>query len=44
MRLVRPGVLEVEFGNGEELLGRLYELVRTAAGDLEGFERIISTR
>src|SRR5215207_2498903 len=30
LRIVRAGVLEVEFGSGGELLGRLYDLVRIA--------------
>jgi hypothetical protein len=42
LRIVRTGVLEVEFANGEELLGRLYELVRIAGEDLEGFERLLA--
>jgi hypothetical protein len=42
LRIARPGVLEVEFASAEELLGRLYELVQTAAGDLEAFEVLLS--
>jgi len=42
MQIVRSGVLEVEFANGEELLGRLYELVRIAGEDLECFERLVT--
>lgn len=38
MRLVRPGVLEVEFASAEDLLGRLYELVQMAGEDLEEFK------
>lgn len=38
MRLVRPGVLEVEFASAEDLLGRLYELVQMAALNLDAFE------
>ena len=39
IRVARPGVLEVEFESAEDLLGRLYELVRMAAGDLESFSQ-----
>jgi len=42
MRLARSGVLEVEFASGEELLGRLYELVRMAGEDLDRFEALLS--
>jgi hypothetical protein len=35
MRVVRPGVLEVEFASAEDLLGRLWELVQLAGRDLE---------
>jgi len=42
MRLVRPGVLEVEFTSAEDLLGRLYELVRIAGEDLEKFGTLVS--
>ena len=42
LRIVRPGVLQVEFANGEELLGRLFELVRMAGEDLETFEDLVS--
>jgi len=41
LRLVRLGVLEVEFGSGGELLGRLYELVRIAGEDLEAFTALL---
>lgn len=41
LRVVRPGVLEVEFASAEELLGRLYELVKMAGEDLEGFEALV---
>jgi hypothetical protein len=34
MRVVRPGVLEVEFASAEDLLGRLWELVQMAGRDL----------
>ena len=34
MRVVRPGVLEVEFESAEDLLARLYELVQLAGRDL----------
>jgi hypothetical protein len=37
MRVVRPGVLEVEFASAEDLLGRLWELVQRAGRDLEVF-------
>src|SRR5215210_276760 len=40
IRIVRPGVLEVEFGSAEDLLATLYELVRMAGEDLEGFEAL----
>ena len=36
MRLVRPGVFEVEFASAEDLLGRLYELVRMAGRGFGG--------
>jgi hypothetical protein len=42
LRLPRPGVLEVEFASGEELLGRLYELVRMASEDLEAVEELLA--
>jgi hypothetical protein len=42
MRLVRPGVLEVEFGSAEDLLGRLYELVQLAGRDLEEFGTLVT--
>jgi hypothetical protein len=42
MRLVRPGVLEVEFTSGEELLGRLYELVRIAGENFGEFEAVLA--
>ena len=41
MRLVRPGVLEVQFASAEDLLGRLYELVRIAGEDLEAFDAVL---
>ena len=41
MRVVRPGVLEVEFGSAEDLLGRLFELVRIAGDDLAIFEEVL---
>ena len=41
LRLVRPGLLEVEFCDGGELLGRLYELVRIAGEDLEAFAALL---
>ena len=41
IQVVRAGVLEVEFASGEELLGRLYELVRMAGEDLEQFECLL---
>ena len=41
MRIVRAGVLEVEFADGGELLGRLYELVRIAGEDLEAFAALL---
>jgi hypothetical protein len=41
MRIVRAGVLEVEFSSGGELLGRLYELVRMAGEDFETFETLL---
>ena len=44
MRLVRRGILEVEFGTGEELLARLYELVRIASDDLEAFDACLVDR
>jgi hypothetical protein len=43
MRLVRPGVLEVEFGSAEDLLGRLYELVRIAGEDFEELQRLLQS-
>jgi hypothetical protein len=43
MRLVRPGVLEVEFASAEDLLGRLYELVQLASRDLQSFEDCVSS-
>jgi hypothetical protein len=42
MRVVRPGVLEVEFGSAEDLLGRLLELVRIAGHELAIFEEVLS--
>jgi hypothetical protein len=42
LRIVRAGVLEVEFGSGGELLGRLYELVRIAGEDLVQFEGLLA--
>ena len=41
MRIVRAGVLEVQFADGEDLLGRLYELVRIAGEDLEAFAALL---
>ena len=41
MRVVRPGVLEVEFAGVEDLLGRLFELVRIAGDDLAIFEEVL---
>ena len=41
MRVVRPGVLEVEFASAEDLLGRLYELVQFAGRDLDVFEKAV---
>ncbi len=41
IRLVRPGVLEVEFAGAEDLLARLYELVTIAGGDFEAFEKLL---
>jgi hypothetical protein len=42
MRIARPGVLEVDFASAEDLLGRLYELVRLAGEDLERFESLVT--
>ncbi len=42
MRIVRAGVLEVEFASAEDLLGTLYEFVRMAGDDLEVFEAVLS--
>ena len=42
IRLVRPGVLEVEFTSAEDLLGRLYELVQMAGEDLEELQVLLS--
>jgi hypothetical protein len=44
MRLVRPGVLEVEFASAEDLLARLYELVKMAGRDLEEFGTLVGPR
>jgi hypothetical protein len=41
LRIVRSGVLEVEFASAEDLLGRLYELVRIAGQDLEAFDAVL---
>jgi hypothetical protein len=41
IRLVRPGVLEVEFGTANELLARMYELVQIAGVDLVAFESLM---
>jgi hypothetical protein len=41
IRVARPGVLEVEFTSAEDLLGRLYELVKKASEDLERFNASI---
>ncbi len=38
LRVARAGVLEVEFASAEDLLGRLYELVRIAVEDLDGLQ------
>ena len=38
MRIVCAGFWRVEFADGGELLARLYELVRIAGEDLEGFQ------
>lgn len=35
-----PGCLQVEFGQPEELLARLYQLAQVAAQDFDGFRRI----
>jgi hypothetical protein len=43
MRVVRPGVIEVEFGSAEDLLGRLYALVQLAGRDLESFAHSLRT-
>jgi hypothetical protein len=43
MRLSRPGVLEVEFEGAEDLLGRLYELVRIAEEDFEELQRLLQS-
>jgi len=42
MHIVRPRVLEVQFADGGELLGRLYELVRIAGEDLEALAALLS--
>lgn len=43
MRITRPGVLEVEFTTGEDLLARLYKLVRIAGDDLESFDNLLQS-
>jgi hypothetical protein len=42
MRISRPGVLEVEFEGVQDLLGRLYELVRMAGQDLDKLEALLT--
>jgi hypothetical protein len=41
MQIVRAGVLEVQFADGEELLARLYELVQIAGEDLQAFDDLL---
>ena len=42
MRIVRPGVLEVEFGSAEDLLARLYDLVQVAVEDFDAFKALVT--
>ncbi len=42
--VIAPGVLAVQFSTPEDLLGRLYELVQTAAQDLGRFEMLLKVR
>jgi hypothetical protein len=39
---LQPGRLEVEFGQPEDLLARLYELAQAVAQDFDGFRRMVS--
>ncbi len=41
IRVVRPGVLEVEFASAEDLLGRLWELVQLAGRNLDVFDEAV---
>jgi hypothetical protein len=42
IRVVRPGVLEVEFESAEDLLARLFELVQMAGRDFPGFSQTLT--
>ena len=44
MRVVRPGVLEVEFAGPEDLLGRLWELLQLASEDLGALTDALTCR
>ena len=39
---VRPGVLEIEFTNADQLLGRLFELAQAIHNDYDRFESLIA--
>ncbi len=39
---IRPGVLEIEFINADQLLGRLFELAQSIHNDYERFESLIA--
>jgi hypothetical protein len=39
---LQPGSLKVEFGEAEDLLGKLFELAQAAAHDFDGFRSMVS--
>ena len=40
---IRPGILEIEFKNADQLLGRLFELAQSIHNDYERFESLIAS-
>jgi hypothetical protein len=41
---LQPGSLQVEFGEPEDLLAKLYQLAQAVAQDFDGFRRIVTDR
>ena len=39
---IRPGILEIEFENADQLLGRLFELAQAIHNDYERFESLVA--